>query len=120
MVRMLDKGSISDGTRSNFGSLSCRVMQGQVRFPVSARRGSLLMKSMKKRRRRRRREGRKAELEMRAMGTLHIGRRRRRSIGMTRGRGGRLKCIDMATQYKREGEGGLLRTKGQERKTRLR
>ena len=28
-------------------SLSCRVMQEQVRFPVSARRGSLLMKSMK-------------------------------------------------------------------------
>ena len=63
------------------------------------------MKSIKKRRRR---DGRKAELEMRAMGTLHIGRRRRlRSIGMTRGRGGRLKCIDMATQYKRKlgGEG---------------
>ena len=74
------------------------------------------MKSIKKRRRR---EGRKAELEMRAMGTLHIGDRR--SIGMTRGRGGRLKCIDMATQYKRELGGRTTTDKGTgEGKTRLR
>ena len=67
----------------NFFTFSCRVMQRQVRFHVDARLESLLMKSMKKRRRRRRegrKGGRKAELEMRAMGTLHIGR-----IGM-RGR----------------------------------